>query len=46
LWSLTVYNGVNRVGGECNRQDPAITEANAKIKILKNPEISETKSRK
>jgi hypothetical protein len=29
-----------------NRQDPAITEANAKIKILNNPEVSETKSRK
>jgi hypothetical protein len=46
LWSLTVYNGVNWVGGECNRQDPVITEGNAKIEILNNPELSETKSRK
>jgi len=44
-WSLTVYNGVNWFGGEYNRQDPAITEADAKIKILNNPEVSETKSR-
>jgi hypothetical protein len=46
LWFLTVYDGVNWVGGECNRQDPAITEVNAEIKILNHPEVSETKSRK
>jgi hypothetical protein len=46
LWSLPVYNGVNWIGVEFNRQDPVITEAHVKIEILNNPEVSETKSRK
>jgi len=47
LWLLTVYNGVYWVGVECDREYPAITEANAKIKIkiLNKSEVSETKRR-